>query len=287
MTATSVWFRFYNNVAHDPKVQRLSGDKFKAWVNMLCLASENGGILPNVADLSYALRMPEEAVSDLLNEFYRLILLDEIEVDGGPMAYTPHNWSSRQFKSDVSTERVKRFRETKRNVSPPKTETLITEQNRTEQSKAVRSATPPNEDFLTLKKVYPKRAGNYAWKAAERKFNSLVKTGVDPQAIIAAAKRLGVTLKSRIGTEFIPMPPSWLNSEDFVECAVQAFDAPQATDWDAVCSQFKRFGSWSKHAPGPGPESPACQCPRDVLDKHGILYAAMVDPPPAPLLRAM
>ncbi len=151
-----------------------------------------------------------------------------------------------------------------------------------------RSASPPkNEDFETLKKVYPRRDGNYGWKKAEAKFNSLVKTGVDPQAIIAAAKRLGVTLKSRIGTEFIPMPPSWLNSEDFVECAVQAFDAPQATDWDAICSQFKRFGSWSKHAPGPGPESPACQCPRDVLDKHGILYAVSVDPPPAPLLRAM
>ncbi len=151
-----------------------------------------------------------------------------------------------------------------------------------------RSASPPrNEDFETLKKVYPKRAGNYGWKAAEKKFNSLVKTGVNPAIIIGAAKRLCETLRSRVGTEFIPMPASWLNSEDFVESAVVAFDAPQATDWDTICTTFNKFGVWSKHAPGPGPESPACQCPRDILKKHGIFFAPNLQVPPAPILRSM
>ncbi len=152
-----------------------------------------------------------------------------------------------------------------------------------------RSASPPDENFKNFKRDYPKRAGSYGWKSAERKYLALVKTGVDPKQIAVALVRFTEEMRKlkRIGTEFIPMPTSWLNSEDFVESAVVAFDAPRATDWDAICSQFKRFGSWSKHAPGPGPESPACQCPRDVLDKHGILYAVSVDPPPAPLLRAM
>lgn len=164
-------------------------------------------------------------------------------------------------------------------------------EDRKGEEKISRSASPSNEDFQNLKKVFPKRAGNYGWKAAERKFNALVKTGVDPKLIVAAAKRLGETLKSKIGTEFIPMPASWLNSEDFVESAVAAFDAgPQPVDWDTICSMFKKFGMWSKHAPGPGPESPACQCPLDILLKHGIPPPPIETPierPPAPLLRAM
>lgn len=126
------------------------------------------------------------------------------------------------------------------------------------------------EDFETLKKSYPKRAGNYGWKAAERKFNSLVKTGVDPKIIIAAAVRLGETLRSRVGTEFIPMPGSWLNSEDFLESAVAAFDETAPVDWDAVCDSYKRFGIWSKYAPGNPPDSSSCQCPPEILAKHGI-----------------
>jgi hypothetical protein len=44
------WFRFYDDALNDPKVQKLSGDLFKAWVNILCLASKHGGELPAVND---------------------------------------------------------------------------------------------------------------------------------------------------------------------------------------------------------------------------------------------
>jgi hypothetical protein len=96
------------------------------------------------------------------------------------------------------------------------------EEGRKDHSSASR---PASDDFETLKRTYPARKGNYGWKAAERKFNSLVKTGVDPKAIISAAKRLGETLHAKIGTEFIPMPASWLNAEDFRKlrgCLVRA-----------------------------------------------------------------
>lgn len=159
----------------------------------------------------------------------------------------------------------------------PLAECLTREEGETEerQSKAeTRSPSAPkaSEDFETLKKVYPRRKGNYGWKAAERKFNSLVKTGVDPKAIIAAAKRLGETLSARVGTEYIPMPASWLNSEDFLDLAVTAFDQPaddglievtnqdQLDAWDEYGRQTKgssyprnRVGGWrfpSKWPPG-------------------------------------
>jgi hypothetical protein len=92
-------------------------------------------------------------------------------------------------------------------------ECLTREEGETEERKSKaepRSPSAPgvSEDFENLKKVYPRRKGNYGWKAAERKFNSLVKTGVDPKAIIASARRLGETLSARVGTEYIPMPAS-------------------------------------------------------------------------------
>jgi hypothetical protein len=112
------WFRFYASVVNDPKVQRLEPRLFKTWVNILCVASENDGLIPDIADLSFVLRMTEE---DLGADFEALVgagLIDEFENH-----VTPHNWNGRQFQSDVSTDRVKRFRDKKRNASETPTET--------------------------------------------------------------------------------------------------------------------------------------------------------------------
>ncbi len=52
--------------------------------------------------------------------------------------FTPHNWNARQFKSDVSTERVKRFRNKERNVAKRLHETAPEAESEadTEQSRA-------------------------------------------------------------------------------------------------------------------------------------------------------
>jgi hypothetical protein len=58
-------------------------------------------------------------------------------------------------------------------------------------------------------------------------------------------------------------------------------------DWDAICVSYKKFGHWSKHAPGNSPDSSSCQCPPEILAKHGITTQAARDPPPAPAMRTM
>ena len=132
--------------------------------------------------------------------------------------------------------------------------------------------TSAGEDFEQFKKLYPKRAGNYGWKAAERKYLALVKTGVSPQAINAAAERHAEEMRKlkRIGTEFVSMPASWLNSEDFVYVAVNSFsDEPKPIDWDNVVDFYKRTKVWMRDV-GPDPESPSCRAPPEILRKHGI-----------------
>ena len=122
----SRWWRAYDDALDDPKLQKLSADMFKAWFNLLCLASRNDGLIPCIADVAFALRMSEKEAGARLAHLQVVGLID---VDSETGVSSPHNWNGRQFKHDVSTERVKRFRERHETVSetpgetPPDTET--------------------------------------------------------------------------------------------------------------------------------------------------------------------
>lgn len=121
----SRWFRFYAEALDDPKVQKLDPSTFKHWVNLLCLAAKNDGVLPAQDDIAFALRIDDIACQSLLDRLLIAGLIDILK--GGPNGsrIAPHGWAARQYKSDVSTDRVKRYRERSRNVSvtPPETET--------------------------------------------------------------------------------------------------------------------------------------------------------------------
>lgn len=99
------WFRFYYEVAEDPKVQTLPSRLFKLWVNVLCLAAKNKGIVPPVSQIAYALRIGRARVDLDMMCLRRVGLFDETE-DG----LIPHNWNGRQFKSDDVAERVRKQR---------------------------------------------------------------------------------------------------------------------------------------------------------------------------------
>lgn len=153
----SRWFRFYENVMDDPKVQLLSDAHYRGWTTLLCIASKGDGEIPgDEAVLTFALRKPVGKVRDLLQALLSAQLIDRTET-----GYTPHNWNGRQFKSDVSNERVKRHRERHKtvtgnddvtlHVTPPETEQR---QSRTEQkeesSSAAIAAPPASPEFIRL-----------------------------------------------------------------------------------------------------------------------------------------
>jgi hypothetical protein len=131
------WFRLYTETLNDPKIQRLTPELFRYWINVLCIASEHDGALPPLVDIAFSLRLTEEQC--LLQVIEPLCAASLIDRRGTGMK--PHNWDKRQYKSDVSTDRVKRFRKRTRNVTttlpetPPETDTeseTDTEQNRAE-----------------------------------------------------------------------------------------------------------------------------------------------------------
>lgn len=121
----SRWFRFYAEALDDPKVQRLDGETFKAWVNLLCLAARNDGFLPEPDDIAFALRMDRIAAGSLVDRLRIAGLIDVVKGGANGARIAPHGWQERQYKSDTSTDRVKRFRQRSKPVTetPPDTET--------------------------------------------------------------------------------------------------------------------------------------------------------------------
>ncbi len=114
----TLWFRVYSGLVDDPKVQRLDPALFKALINLWCLASANDGVLPPIDEIAFKLRMKREKAQRLLTELRAGGLIDDDE-----RGARPHNWDERQFTSDGSTPRVKRFRERRRNVPSTVSET--------------------------------------------------------------------------------------------------------------------------------------------------------------------
>jgi hypothetical protein len=134
------WFRFYSEVLNDPKVQSLDGDTFKVWVNLLCVTSQCDGHI-NFDDISFHLRMGDaEALA------YCVKLADKGLLIPTEQGYTPKGWDNRQYKTDTSAERTRKYREKKKlencdvTVTSPVTAPEQI-QNRIEDS--LRSSSPP------------------------------------------------------------------------------------------------------------------------------------------------
>lgn len=82
----------YTEALHDPKVQRLPATTFKGWINLLMLAKEHEGALPDACDIAFVLRLTDKQTAVLVSELTVAGLLDQTEV-----GLAPHNWDRRQY----------------------------------------------------------------------------------------------------------------------------------------------------------------------------------------------
>lgn len=116
MTRMTSWFRVYDGLVDDPKVQRLDPPLFKTLVNLWCLTSANGGVLPSIDEIAFKLRMKLQKAQRVLDALKAAGLFEDDE-----KGTHPHNWEGRQYKSDVedptAAERMRRYRNKQRNDS--------------------------------------------------------------------------------------------------------------------------------------------------------------------------
>jgi hypothetical protein len=219
------WFRFYHDALDDPKVQRLDPPLFKAWVNLLCLASKSDdrGNLPPVEDIAFALRLSASEALAIVDELVRRDL-----VDGGYDDLSIHNWSGRQRASDDVTARVRKHRsgptndETGQQKRPPEPETLQRNAN------------------VTL----PKRSGNGLDKSREDK----TRTDTAHAVPRARARETADDLDSEFEKFIAQYPPEGHGS---IDKARQAYKAVRGNGISAAAimsglAKWQNCGRWKR-----------------------------------------
>jgi hypothetical protein len=209
----SRWFRFYDDAVNDPKLLRLSDPMFRAWVTLLCLASKHDGVLPETADIALMLRMKATKVAEWL-----AVLTAGGLFDNNNGIFIPHNWNARQYKSDVSTERVKRFRKQERNVS----ETVSETPPDTEQRQITETDSETEKKDIPLRgDDWPEDFGDLFWKAYPRKTEKLSamkrlsnvrKLGIVTFTDLMAGVSRYAAAVSHNDPQFTKHPTTWLNA---------------------------------------------------------------------------
>lgn len=140
------WIRLYDDVLHDAKIDGLTAPQFRFWIKCLLVAKRRDtGRLPAVDALASLTKTTVPRCKGNLTVLSHVQLLDR-----RGDAYSIHNWSARQYKSDSSTPRVKRFRERSSNVpvTPPDTETEQRQKQSSDPSDRLRPQPEPWPDSL-------------------------------------------------------------------------------------------------------------------------------------------
>jgi hypothetical protein len=195
------WWRAYNEAVNDPKLQLISDSLFRAWFNLMCVASANDGNLPPLKDIAFTLRMAPTKAAQVLAQLHAAGLLDKTDT-----GFVPHNWNGRQYKSDkvdeTAAERMARYRERKRNgrnasvtVTAPREQNTDTEDrigdaretpsSFTEGSKALASSLWKALGFENVLQIPPEYAG-VDWRALEWE-----RAGWTADLIDAETRRIG------------------------------------------------------------------------------------------------
>lgn len=115
------WLRLHHSMLDSVKVQSLSPGQFKAWVNLMVIASENTprGTLPSIKQIAFRLHLrPDQTASNV----DALVMQGLIERSEG--GYQMHDWHDWQKESDDVAQRVKKWRDSKCNVTRNVTETV-------------------------------------------------------------------------------------------------------------------------------------------------------------------
>lgn len=222
----SRWFRFYDSVLDDPKVQRLPKDVFWGWVNLLCLMSKaeasGEGKLPSTPDIAFALRISDREADSLVMALMTAGLLDDT-----PDGLRPHNWEKRQFVDRTNAERQRRFRERKKaektvtryapvtpvtptvTVTAEETDTdTDTEKKQNSPSRARPKPSVSEIEFEEFYRVYPRHVGK---AEARRAYEKAIRSGAKHPDILKAARRYASATAGK-DPQYIKHPATWLNA---------------------------------------------------------------------------
>ena len=169
--AELAWFRMWTDAVDNPKLRLLAFEDRWHFVALCCL--KRAGIVDKLDDpnrdrmIAVKLGVQARELDEIKRRLLEVRLIDE--------QLNPIGWDDRQFQSDRSTERVRAFRERRRNVSetPPETET------ETETEKKDARARDPAPEGLNLD----------AWERWEQ-YRRAIRRPIKPASVLAAQRKL-------------------------------------------------------------------------------------------------
>jgi len=100
----------YGDMIDDPKIGTLNDKQFRLWTSLLCLACQagNGGNTNlTVAEIEWKLRKKISKNLKVLLDRELVVLKNE---NSDKQTIFVNKWEKRQYQSDSSTNRVKKFR---------------------------------------------------------------------------------------------------------------------------------------------------------------------------------
>jgi hypothetical protein len=187
----------YHEFAGDPNVQCLAFEDQRHFVMVLCFKA-SGFLDRDMPSEDFRHRAVARALgldATQAGEVRRRLLeVGLIDADWHPLA-----WERRQFKSDNSYERVKKYRASKNEESKNKTETdtylSVTETFQETVKKR----------FTEFKAIYPKRSGGNPWGKAEKAIHARLQDGATWDEITDGTRRYAAFCKAtgKVGTEYV------------------------------------------------------------------------------------
>ncbi len=190
------WFRMYYEFATDPKVQAMSEPMQRRLVMLFCL--KGSGQLDSLShdEIAFSLRIDSETLHETFHVFHEKGFCDKF----GNII----NWDKRQYKSDISTTRVKKFREkttTKKNetklkrfrnitVTSPDTDT-DTDNKNIKEDFVLPDWVPKEEwdDYLEMRKLNRKQPTLKAKKLIIKKLAAMKANGQNISEVLNKSTR--------------------------------------------------------------------------------------------------
>jgi hypothetical protein len=203
------WFRLYSEFAHDPKIQMLSEAMQRRYVMLMCLRCSETLETLHETEIAFQLRLSEAELIETKQLFISKNFIDK--------QWNLLNWDKRQFVSDSSTMRVRKYRDKKKQPSNAD-ETLQkrpsnaidtdtdTDKKQIHKEKATVVATPDGVSDSVWQEFIAHR------KSKKARVTQLVIDGIQEQAKIAGWS-LEDALKETIVRNWQSFKADWVKDE--------------------------------------------------------------------------
>ena len=289
------WIKFYpRDWRGDQALRAVSMAARGFWLECLCImheANPRGHLLLNGEHLEgdALARMTGASMDEVSAWMAELRKAGVLSVARNGIVF-----SRRMVKDDVASKKGRKEVEKRwsqpsekqqKNNQPnrvPNTEPITQRPEAREFSLVVEGEKPKSiaDHFADFRKAYPKRDGQDPKQPAWKRFESAVKSGVKPEAIIAGAVAFAAAeaKRGKVGTPFIPHSAVWLNQrrwEDEAELPFAAPPPPPPAEQDALWRRrltiWRETGDWNGHW-GNHPETPGFQaiCPKSILREFNL-----------------